>query len=69
MNIRKGRGKSVDNLDWEAAKKRLDEMTEAYKSLGPEGAYGYYYVILPLRIRFGNHERSKELYYEIMALE
>ena len=59
----------MDNLDWEAAEKRLDEMTEAYKSLGPAGELGYYYTILPLRIRFCHHERSKELYDEFMALE
>ena len=59
----------MDNLDWEKAEKWLDEMTEAYKTLGPAGEPGYYYTILPLRIRFGNHERSKELYDEIMALE
>ena len=59
----------MDNLDWEKAEKWLNEMTEAYKSLGPAGALPYYYTILPLRIRFGNRERSKELYDEIMALE
>ena len=59
----------MDNLDWEKAEKWLNEMTEAYKSLGPAGEPGYYYTILPLRIRFGNRERSKELYDEIMALE
>lgn len=59
----------MDNLDWDAAEKWLDEMTEAYKNLGPAGEPGYYYTILPLRIRFGNRERSKELYDEIMALE
>ena len=59
----------MDNLDWEAAEKWLNEMTDAYMSLGPAGELGYYYTILPLRIRFGNHERTKELYDEIMALE
>lgn len=59
----------MDKLNWEAAEKWLNEMAEAYKSLGPEGVYGYYYVILPLLIRIGNHERTKELYDEIMALE
>lgn len=59
----------MDKLDWEAAEKHLEAMTEAYKSLGPAGELGYYYTILPLRIRFGNRERSKELYDEIMALE
>lgn len=56
-------------MDWESAKNYLHTMIAEYASIGAAGRFGLTYTLLPLKKRYENGERTKELYDEIMGCE
>ena len=56
-------------LDWDGADNYLKTMIAEYVSLGWAGRFGLDGVLLPLKRRFDNGERTKKLYDEIMRCE
>lgn len=56
-------------LDWDRAIQYLDTLIEEYSALGFAGCFGLYFVLLPLRERYEEGERSELLYREIMDCE
>lgn len=55
--------------DWAKAEAHLAEMEEGYRELGITGSYGLAFVIMPLRKRYDDGVRTKDLYDAIMELE
>ena len=56
-------------MDWEKATNYLDTLIAEYVSLGWAGIFGLQMVLLPLKDRLENGERTEELYDEIMECE
>jgi hypothetical protein len=56
-------------MDWENAKKHLDEVRIAYTEIGASGLLGLNFSINPLLVRYEKGERTQELYESIMSLE
>lgn len=56
-------------LDWAAAEAYLEQLMEAYFSIGTAGYPGLTLFLMPLKARLEAGERSKELYDDIMACE
>ena len=63
----------ADELNWQKAEEKLHVTLENYKELigvpGVNVMFALNLVILPLKARFDQGERTPELYAEIMALE
>lgn len=57
-----------DNLEWPEAVEHLTTLMEEYAKIGPAGMFGIR-IMTPLKVRYDNGERTKELYADIMATE
>ncbi len=56
----------MEELDWGAAKKHLDEMRIMYTEICAAGVLGLTLTLNPLIVRFERGERTQELYDKIM---
>lgn len=56
----------MENLDWEAAHNYLNMLIAEYVMLSPVGKFGLSLMLL-LKKRFDDGERTTKLYDEIMA--
>lgn len=56
----------ADELNWDAAKKHLDEMRRMYTEIGAAGVIGLTLGLNPLLVRYERGERTRKLYNEIM---
>ena len=54
--------------DWKEAKAYLDMMMAEYVMLGPTGFLGLQLGLVPLRKRYDEGERTRDLYDSIMGL-
>lgn len=60
---------SITDEQWQEAIKYLDEIIVMYATIGWAGQFGLNGVLVPLKKRYENGERTKELYDAIMACE
>ena len=60
---------SDQELNWEEAKERLDEVRQAYFEIGSAGLFGLRLNIDPLLVRYDRGERTQALYDDIMELK
>lgn len=56
-----------EELNWAEAEKHLNVMVEAYEEI-PTGIFALRISIYPIKNRFKQGERTKELYDDIMAI-
>ena len=56
-------------LDWDAAIDHLNMLIDMYESIGASGILGLAVVLLPLKKRYADGERTQKLYDEIMECE
>ena len=56
-------------MDWTKAEAWLTTVERLYTEIGTAGYLALTYIILPLRDRFNNGERTQELHDTIMSLE
>jgi len=59
----------MSELDWEKAKKHIQEARMNYTEIGVPGLAALTITINPLFVRLEKGERTQELFDEIMALE
>lgn len=59
----------VTDEEWKKAIEHLDMLILMYASIGPTGMFGLAGVLSPLKKRYEEGERTKELYDAIMACE
>lgn len=55
--------------EWEEAKAHLDYVIKHYREIGITGTPALFVVLLPLRDRYENGERTQELYDDMMCTE
>jgi hypothetical protein len=55
--------------NWLDVEEHLIACEKAYREIGNAGEFARVYVIAPLRDRFDNQERTRELAEEIMTIE
>lgn len=63
--------KAEENLDWDVAKRHLDNVLQEYTSImgmpGTNVMFALSFVLQPLMARYHSGERTKQLYDEMMA--
>ena len=59
----------VSEDQWDKAIEHLDSLIIMYATIGWPGQFGLHGVLVPLKKRYENGERTKELYDEIMECE
>lgn len=57
------------DLDWDKAIDHLNMLIDMYGSIGASGIFGLTVVLLPLKRRYVDGERTQTLYDEIMECE
>ena len=60
---------SVSEEEWKKAISYLNNLIIEYASVGWPGQFGLHGVLVPLKKRYENGERTKELYNSIMECE
>lgn len=60
---------TIDEDDWIQAGKYLNDTIRIYQSLGTTGSFALAISLYPLKSRYDDGERTKELYDAIMAIE
>ena len=60
---------SVSEEEWKKAISYLNNLIIEYASIGGPGQFGLHGVFVPLKKRYENGERTKELYNSIMECE